>query len=240
MLSIGVDGCRAGWLAIELVGGQAWRYRVLPRLEQALPEWPEDCLILVDMPLGLLDGVDTERECDRLARRALGWPRSSSVFSPPARPTLAAGDYAQAQQINRRCVGKGLSRQAWNLVPKIRELDQLRCMMPGMAGRLRESHPEVCFRSLNQQRAPQHNKKTGAGREERLNILQHYRPDARKIVSAIAAATLRKDVAWDDIIDALVLAISAGLAPTGLNTLPEVPPRDHYGIAMEIVCPKPE
>ena len=235
LLSIGVDGCRAGWLVIALGDDGVWQYRVADKLKHVIKELPQEYLMLVDMPLGLLSGAGRERECDHLARKLLGRPRSSSVFPPPARPTLAAGDYVEAQVINRRCLGRGLSQQAWNLVPKIRELDRLRRKEHGVADRLRESHPEVCFWALNKQRSPLHNKKTLEGRRERIRILSRHQHNAKEIIEVIAQSTLRKDVAWDDIVDALVLAVTARLGQRQLQTLPAPAPKDRYGIAMEIV-----
>jgi len=237
MNGVGIDGCRAGWLAVILGPGAAWDYRLGAGLRTLVSACPGEATILLDMPLGLVDGPESGRECDRLARRLLGRPRAASVFSPPARATLAAADYREALRINRACVGKGLSRQAWNLVPKIREADRLRRASPALAGRLHESHPELCFWALNHRQAPLHNKKIQDGHRERLAILRAYRRDAGEIAEAIAAATLRREVARDDILDALVLAVSASLG--GLHRLPEQPVYDRCGIAMEIVYAEP-
>jgi predicted RNase H-like nuclease len=238
MPGVGIDGCRAGWLAIALGPGEAWRYRVERFLGPLIEQGDGTSRVLLDMPLGLLSGPVSERECDRLARAALGRPRAASVFTPPARPTLEARDYREALEINRACVGKGLSKQAWNLAAKIREADRLRREVPELEGRLHEAHPELCFWALNQRQAPLHNKKTPQGRRERLAILSRFRRDAEAIAETVARETRRREVARDDILDAMVLAIAASLGK--LASLPIQPERDEFGIAMEIAYPDPD
>ena len=59
--------------------------------------------------------------------------------------------------------------------------------------------------------------------------------ETREIVTAVAAASTRKQVACDDIIDGLVSAVTAKLGYGNLKTLPEEPPVDACGLAMEMV-----
>jgi predicted RNase H-like nuclease len=93
--------------------------------------------VAVDMPIGLLDAGP--RACDVEARRRLG-PRRSSVFPAPSRPMLAAATYRDALAIG------GLSKQAFNLIPKIREVDAL--LTPRRQRTVVESHPELGFARL--------------------------------------------------------------------------------------------
>jgi predicted RNase H-like nuclease len=65
------------------------------------------------MPVGL-PARPGRRACDTEVRRQLG-PRRSSVFPAPSRAALSARAFADA---------RGLSMQAWNLVPKVREVDR--------------------------------------------------------------------------------------------------------------------
>ena len=57
----------------------------------------------------------------------------------------------------------------------------------------------------------------------------------RAIVDAVGKRYLRKEVALDDIVDALVAALTAKYGHGNLKTLPEVPQIDSHGIAMEMV-----
>ncbi len=230
-LWLGIDGCRAGWIGVGIDAQNVVRWAVSPDLKGLLIGEPAFALALVDIPIGLADGA---RECDRLARQRLG-PRRSSVFSPPARATLAARDYREALRINREHAGTGLSKQAWNIVPKIREADRLLQSRPDLQGRLRESHPELAFASLNHGQPMQYNKTTLEGQRERLRVLRRYLPTVRGFLNRVLRETLRRDVQADDVLDALVLAILAREGRGRLATLPPTPPCDAKGLPMEMV-----
>ncbi len=193
--------------------------------------------LLIDIPIGLPDSGPDGRQCDREARRLLGRGRASSVFSAPARRTLAAVGYPQALELNRQATGRGLSRQSWNIVPKIREIDVLLCDNRALRGVLRESHPELCFRALNGQRAMHYNKKKREGQQERLHVLEHYFPQCHALFEQACAEFLRREVARDDIIDAMVCAVTAKQGFGSYRTVPAMPASDGQGLAMEIVCP---
>jgi len=239
---MGIDGCRGGWIAVRLAG-QAHRSVELLTDSEALGAAVQSAqLALIDIPIGLLEAGREERLCDRAARKRLGRPRSASVFRPPARPALSAPDYARANAANRAATGVGLSRQGFGIAAKIREVDDLLRVRPGLRGRLRESHPEVCFQALNAGRAMVHNKKTPAGRGERRAVLAAHLSAAGTIVEAALAQHRRAAVAEDDVLDALALAVTARLAarlPARLSSLPADPPRDAQGLAMEIVYAEP-
>lgn len=235
----GVDGCRGGWFVVLLRGKgraiEALRTCLCRDFQQvlAIPEQP--ARIAVDMPIGLLDAAQPGgRDCDQATRQRLA-ARRSSVFSPPVRPALAARDYAEALALNRASskAGLGLSRQAFNILGKIRELDA--CLTPAMQGRIVEAHPELAFLGLAGE-PMRHNKKSAEGRAERLALLERHlgraMPDAQALHLAYGAGLL----ALDDIIDACALAwvarrvdLSQGRRlPEGAATL------DGKGLRMEI------
>src|SRR6266700_814257 len=82
----GVDGCRAGWLVVH--GGRA---AVCTDFAEVLTALPDDAVVAVDMPIGLVDEHEPGgRAVDRAARARLGAKRSS-VFSPPPRCALEIG-----------------------------------------------------------------------------------------------------------------------------------------------------
>ncbi len=161
----GVDGCRAGWVVV-LLQRKGKKHETQVRLCRTFAEVlalePQPEVIAIDIPIGLLDKPEPGgRECDRQARKLLG-RRASSIFSPPTRPMLKATSYEQVRQL-------GLSIQAFNILPKIREVDQL--MTPMLQMRIHEAAPELGFMSLAG--VPmQYNKKTREGREERSQALQ--------------------------------------------------------------------
>ncbi|NJO70908.1 MAG: DUF429 domain-containing protein [Oscillatoriales cyanobacterium RM1_1_9] len=118
---------------------------------------------------------------------------------------------------------------------KIREVDEWlqSSLAPGI---IRECHPEICFWALNHQTVVNSRKKTETGIEERLEILSHYCQNARTIVTEAQSRYRRKDLAVDDIVDALACAVGATFYPA-LKTLPDQPERDQIGLPMEIVYP---
>lgn len=229
----GVDGCRAGWvvtlMALERKQAQEHQVRVCPCFADVLALAPKPAAIAVDIPIGLLPVPQPGgRECDRQARKLLG-RRASSVFTPPARLVLDATQYEQVRAY-------GMSRQAFGIMPKIREVDRL--MTPERQGIVYESHPELAFRSLTG--APlQHNKKTHEGREERLRALEHTPGGLfhkiRQVYENALTTYKRGQFAPDDLLDASVLAwIALRIAHAQASRLPADPPLDQKGLRMEI------
>ena len=229
----GIDGCRAGWvvvLAHPLTRhAQAHQMTVCTRFEEVLALLPPSTVSAVDIPIGLLtERQPGGRDCDRCARRLLG-RRASSVFTPPTRPLLNATHYAQVR-------GHGLSIQAFNILPKIREVD--RVMSPVLQQRVYEAHPELAFQALAG--CPvQDRKKTVAGREERLHVLENIPSPLfhgiRTAFGNILRAYKRTDVAPDDILDAYVLVWTAlRIWRAQAQRVPRSPPHDARGLRMEI------
>lgn len=240
----GVDGCRAGWFAaIATVerrnsGSDApCTYRladsfVASRFTEVLSKTRNCKLVCVDIPIGLSDGAKP-RGCDLAARRILGRGRASSIFPPPIRSCLAAKDYKTASRICFEHSGKKLNRQTFFIMGKIREVDQ--AMTPQLQQRVREIHPELVFWALAGSRPARHNKKSVAGRKERIILLSAIFSDLEQFVARSRQAD---KVAPDDILDAVAAAWTAGRAVIGkANTLPENPEFDSRGLKMEILYP---
>lgn len=229
-LYAGADGCRSGWLAIRACRGDGARLRavdvrVVPSFA-ALLELTATCeAVAVDIPIGLSE--DGRREADFEARRRIG-VRRSSVFPPPARSLLHAGAYAEANELSKQRFSRGLQRQTFNILPKMREADA--AVSPEMQGRVVESHPEVSFWALAGERPLRHAKRTAAGRAERLTLLE------RAFGAAVRALKPPPGAAWDDLYDACVLAWTAARVAEGRAVrLPAEPQRDGRGLRMEIV-----
>lgn len=238
----GVDGCRAGWIAVGLGPDQSdetgWEVAVVPALADLLERWTGLEYLMVDIPIGLPPCGTVARECDREARARLGRPRGSSVFPAPSRSALAARTHAEASDLNRSCLGKGLSIQAWNLVPRIAEVDSLLGGRPGLMERVLEAHPEVIFRQLAGGHPMEHSKASAEGRAERRSLLRQALPQTDQIEDRALEDWTRAEVARDDILDALACAVTALLAPDGIERLPADPPVDAEGRPMQIVCPR--
>jgi len=231
----GIDGCKDGWFCVFLDEEDNWSFSVFSDADTLAENLSDVRVALIDIPIGLTDFPPGDRQCDLAARKLLGGKRTSSVFPAPARQTLSARDYEEALKINRASVGKGLSQQAWAIVPKIREIDRLLSSNSTLHGLLRECHPELCFWALNGQSTMEHNKKKEEGKRERLNVLEKLFPQCTELFRQASATYLRKQVAHDDIIDAMVCVITAKYGYGQYITAPESPEYDSAGLLMEMV-----
>ena len=166
----GLDGCRGGWIAViinQFNGKPPFIIQKIPTIDAFIQQFPDCDRILIDIPIGLRDAGGIPRSCDQLARQLLHPNRTSSIFTPPCRQVLAVKEYPEANLVNRLHTGKGLSKQTWNIIPKIKEVDAFLHSHKRYIERLLESHPEVCFWALNNQHAMDFYKKSLIGREER-------------------------------------------------------------------------
>ena len=236
MSVVGLDGCRKGWCCVELVGAQAFA-TVLHDIDQVWSHFCDSELLLIDIPIGLWDSGDLQRRCDKAARARLQ-RRHSSVFTPPLRAALEPPSYSEASACNYQLSGRKLSRQAWGIAPKIAEVDAFFASQPLARGLLRESHPEILFSCLNGGQPMSFGKKTPRGKSERQAILQRHYSATPELLASVRRRYLKRQVADDDVRDALVAAICASLcARIGLITLPAAPDTDARGLPMEIVLP---
>lgn len=232
---VGVDGCKAGWLAVGLGDDDRCEIRVFGDFRRLVRHFSSAALILVDIPIGLRDSGPDERQCDREARRLVG-PRRSSVFPVPVRQALHEATFENASRVNRAIRGKGLSKQTWAIAPRIAEVDHLLAAIPSERERVREVHPELLFWALNGRQSMAHNKSERGGHAERLRVLSRFEAPVQEAYADALDRWPRKDVAPDDVLDALAAAVTARLGyPDRLQTVPGHPPRDAHGLPMEMV-----
>ncbi len=232
----GVDGCKAGWFHVCLENGEL-SGAVAPHINAIVAEATGADVVCIDIPIGLLDSGPESRLCDVQARRLLG-PRAASVFNAPIRGVLDQPSYAQANLFSREATGKGLSRQTWNICARIKEVDSVLRANAKARQIFREAHPELCFHGLAGGTPMLHNKKTDAGFTERLALLERYLPTAGNFTAAALARYPRSQVARDDILDAVVCALTAS-RPRHWRSVPTSSERDAEGLAMEIVYCQP-
>lgn len=81
----------------------------------------------------------------------------------------------------------------------------------------------------------QHAKHRPEGQAERLTVLAAVFGQAARVVSEITAAHRRSVLGLDDVLDALVAAVTALLSSENSRTLPELPEQDAHGLRMEMV-----
>ena len=178
--------------------------------------------------MGLPD--DRTRQLDSLARRLLPG-RGASVFPVPGRAAVYAPDYETACRLNQAFHGRKISRQAWNICPRIKEADQLLLHLPQFRNRLFESHPEIAFTLLSG--APMlHSKKTKPGLEERLTVLRRWIPAADDYFHEALNRYPRRAMARDDVIDSMILHVVGQLPQQQLQD-----GEDEHGIPLRMVLP---
>lgn len=232
MLIAGVDGCPKGWVvATASVLGEALtdlRVELVETLDSTVAKVRDGSLsaLAIDMPIGLIN--EYPRTADVTARKALG-PRRSSVFPTPLLTTLEASDYEDARNRSIDACGKGLSKQAWNLMPKIRQLDAL--IQPDDQPAIAEAHPECAFLRLQADIPLDHAKSSNEGRALRVGLLRASRRfDAEELDRALAS----KVAPVVDLIDAIALTVTARHMATWTDRrLGDQ--RDHLGRRAEIV-----
>ena len=213
----------------------------------------------------LTDDTHGGRRCEREARKIAGsrvFPtRSRDVVYEVSQ--IPRTQYSQAQMraksLNelgnfKRGSIPGITKQSHEITPKIVQLDQTMIEREKTESpAIREVHPEICFWALNSKKPLSFAKHTKEGRCERVNVLKcHFNNRKPKKICAYACLMdsqfydftgqkYRKflkasEVARDDILDALVAAVTAKLGwPCNFKTLPECPPKDSKGLPMEMV-----
>ena len=251
---VGVDGCKGGWFSVGFASDGEYLLKAFRTFRELVEYYKAAKLILVDMPIGLLDGseecqCDTKsrvkhngwRCCDMEARHRLPGNRKSSVFQTPNRHTSNAVwnhfcDYTTAKKIEHLYAKKGLSSQTFGITPKTAEVDNFMLSREdGVTPIIREIHPEICFWALNKKKPMLHSKKTEEGIEDRLTVLEGVEQISREIVDVACFKFPDDSVAKDDILDALAAAVTARMGYQDPLTLPKYPPKDSKGLPMEMV-----
>lgn len=241
---LGIDGAPDGWLAVAYDDTtiEAELYDDITAVWAAYEDRAE--VVLIDVPIGLRETDGRPRPCDAAARDRLSPHRHASVFSVPIRAAVHESEYAAGKAIQEAHTDRSIGVQTWQITDLIAEVDAFLRATPDAVGRVRESHPEVCFWALNG-KEPTAYSKTGqpaAAVWERIGILETVDPAAVQLTRAIST-DLDAEVGTDDVLDALVLAVSASQPTGALRTLPErwpaADPGDPTGLPMEIVYPTP-
>lgn len=224
----GVDGATGGWV-MAVTGVQdssPVEFSVWASFSELWSEARRLGVVAVgiDMPIGLPSSA--RRRADIDARELLG-PRRSSLFWSPPVAALNAADYDRANRASREHLGMGLAKQAYNLLPKIREVRS--ALRPSDFGseatpRAAEVHPELSFAvmagsagqvdvhlpdgdSMPSAAPLQHPKRFQAGIAERLTLLAGCFEGI--LVSALTPLVGPPHAALDDLLDAAAAAWTA-------------------------------
>ena len=236
-VAAGVDGCKSGWVCAGF-NGDTWSLSLMPALQDIVDRMTPGATVCIDMPIGL--SADGFRTCDRDARRLLG-ARRSSVFPAPPRLAIAEAPYEAINARSKKEFGKGVSKQAFYLLPKIREVE--RCILQANTAGLAwlETHPELCFASLNAGVPMTYSKKASDGYSERFALISRFlgRRFLGELVGSFEATVTKSVCARDDILDALVCAVVAHLEEDQRGYVPaDANEFDEVGLPMRIYYPK--
>lgn len=247
---VGVDGCRGGWIAVtfpinEPRRAEAKAFESFASLVEALPG---DSLIAVDTPIGLPDRVETGgRPPDRAARKYLG-KRGACVFPVPSRKAVYAfekggkDNYAEVCAVARATSDRPAapSKQCYQILSKIREIDALLLEDSALRGRVFEVHPEVSFAMMNEKLPVQEPKKRKGrayepGMRRRAELLNGRGFPIESLIDRWRQDGMTKRVGLDDLLDACTCAWSAGRIAEGTaRSFPEKPGTDSKGLQVAI------
>ncbi len=187
MRVVGIDKARGGWVAVMLEDGAFAGAVFIERVEQV--QTMDASWIAVDMPMAF-PSVG-RRPAELQARRLLG-RRASTVFFTPPRSSIEHGwDEARSA---------GVSKQMWNLVPSIVEVEA--CREPTWI----EVHPEVVFATLGGSPLP--SKRTWDGAMARRAQLEAAGVRLPEDLGSAGTAAV------DDVLDATACALVASKHPS--------------------------
>ena len=238
----GIDGCRYGWIMVSVKGSEAqtaptFSLQVEHSFSTLLSRVRISERVLVDIPIGLADESLQElgkRPCDVAARKLLGKKRSS-VFSPPCMEALHEKSYQQACKRNQQVLGNKISIQAWNIVPKIREVNAFLHLNPSWRSLVLEAHPELAFAQLNQGVVLSTSKKNREGFAERLALIETHCSEASKFIQTALSGNRHKGkFVPDDLLDAMALALLNYTRGDALQNISDQYPEDSLGNRMGI------
>jgi len=141
----GIDGCRAGWVAV-IREGDALETRIVHSDDELVALFVQCAVVAIDIPIGLADRG--ARACDVHARRFIR-NRGSSVFPAPLRAFIHLHDYAEVNRLSRELQDRGISKQAFMIYPKVAQIDRVLQRHHALRPRVYEIHPEVSFTMWN-------------------------------------------------------------------------------------------
>jgi predicted RNase H-like nuclease len=207
---LGLDGFRHGWVAVSIAGDdrEIEFLRDIGQLSQR-----DYKMAMIDIPIGLPERGN--RDCDMAARHLLDL-NCNRVFTGARRPLLQ--HIESHQDANRRgrelmvngAPGAGVSMQLFCILKKIKEADNF--VDEALQDRVRETHPELIFWRLNDQK-PVPNKHCPAGRTLRRKLLTKPKrfPDLERLLDERIGTGAKED----DVLDACACALAASACATG-------------------------
>lgn len=228
----GIDGSKNGWCVASFNSHtncfKAFFVKSLIELRLKKSD-----LVLIDIPLGLPSRKNTFRKCDLIARKILK-NRACTLFSPPLIEALNKKTYKKALEVNRKYASVGISKQSYNLKNKIIEARNFAFNKNNIF----ESHPELCFASLNKSKPLLNSKHSSSGIAKRLKLLNKYNKKLGALFSKTKEELKSLKVSDDDIVDSFVLCATAIRIKTNMRNLvvlPDINEYDKKGLSLNII-----
>lgn len=237
-LTVGAVRDDSAWTAVAFDGREFDHADVFPEIGDLWLRYEDAARILIDVPIGLPEEGDADRECDVLARRVTATEDASgardSHVSPPVREATRKRRYSTAAKVHERKTGRTLPEASYRLAPSIAAVDELLGELPEARETILESRPAVCFRAIGD--GPmEHPRGTAGGYAERMRRIAAFDRDGAPTVQAAAEAVAGHDVRIESVLDAVALAYTARPSRLPLRSLPPEPPTDARGLPMRIV-----
>ena len=163
-----------------------------------------------------------QHELAQVVQNELGRAVQPNISQDVENEVIKAVRYAITKGIQEEITDVSLSLQTLEIILKIAQVDNL--LPRNEPPYIREVHPEICFLALNGGNAIVPSKDTSDGRTDRIAVLERVGVPAREIYNGALAAFRRNQVSRDDILDALVAAVTAYRGwPDQFQTLPGLP-----------------
>ena len=229
----GIDAAKGGWVmaTTATAPGSPVVFSLWPSFADVWAEARSQQVLAigVDMPIGL--PAKDLRRSDTEARELLG-PRRASLFWTPPLCVLGAADHAEANWRARAHTGRGLSVQAFHLLPKVREV-RAELTPKDLAHRARpqaaEVHPETSFAVLAG-KPMERSKRQLPGQAERLAVLVPEFSNLAELPAPGPGATI------DDLLDAAAAAWTARRMAAGTAMILGQDEIDETGYPMAILA----
>ena len=195
---IGIDGCRAGWIITQILDNQFLSFQIIENLNNDYLKKSNLSHIGIDIPLHLSNKGARLAEIE--ARRLLK-KRACTIFSPPTLKALSEKNYIDACDVNFQECGRRISKQSWNLFPKIKEAQKF--VENNLISKLEvfEIHPELSFMAMNDMNLIEASKKTDIGKEIRISLIKKFFPTFS--FQSIRNKYKKNQVLDDDILDSI-------------------------------------
>lgn len=233
MKVVGITACSVGWVAVKL-DNSSWDVSVFKTISECVAINKDCKVFVVNVPIGVLNGSQDERICDKNARIFFSGDNNIEIPFVPCREALYCSSFGVANVINKRLTGRYLSPQMWELCEKIKELDKFIIEDISFREKFIECNVELAFYSLSGKRN-KNNKVLLSGYNERRNILTSIYSKTDEILNYSIENFQRKELKTHNVLDALCLALNGinGLK-YGFMKIPSNLEFDDFGIRMQI------